>query len=118
MLPIMLSAIQGWSAGTCSQRRDCRSHEETSQLHSGSGASRFKTLTWDGKQILGECERCRRTYKVASSKNPVEMQVLVGPDECLGSFAGAAVQRLPRQAQEGLQPIPSEISSCSSTRTL
>jgi len=47
---------------------------------------------------------------VASSKNPVEVQVLVGPDESLGSFAGAAVQRLPRQAQEGLQPIPSEIS--------
>ena len=51
---------------------------------------------------------------MASSKNPVEVQVLVGPDESLGSFAGAAVQRLPRQAQEGLQPIPSEISISSS----
>jgi hypothetical protein len=54
---------------------------------------------------------------VSSSKNPVEVQVLVGPDESLGSFAGAAVQRLPRQAQEGLQPIPSEISISSSPRS-
>jgi hypothetical protein len=47
---------------------------------------------------------------VPSSKNPVELQVLVGPDKTLGAFAGATVQRLPRQAQEGLDPIPSEIN--------
>lgn len=36
-----------------------------------------------------------RTYIMPSSKNPVEMQVLVGPDEGLGAFAGATIQRLP-----------------------
>ena len=50
------------------------------------------------------------TYVVASSKNPVELQVLVWPDKTLGAFAGATVQRLPRQAQEGLDPVPSEIN--------
>ena len=56
MLLIMFSAIQGWSAGTCSQRKEITDHmrKQVGQLHSG--ASRFKTLTWDGKQILGECE--------------------------------------------------------------
>lgn len=42
------------------------------------------------------------------SKNPVEMQVLVGPDKGLGALAGATVEGLPWQAQEGPQTIPSE----------
>lgn len=51
---------------------------------------------------------------MASPNNPVEVQVLVGPDERLGPFAGAAVQRLPGQAQEGLEPVPPETISVSS----
>lgn len=44
------------------------------------------------------------------SKDPVKVQVLVGPDKSLGAFALSTIQRLPRQAQEALQAIPSEIS--------
>jgi hypothetical protein len=39
------------------------------------------------------------------------MQVFVGPDKTLDAFAGVTVQRLPLQAEEGLDPIPSEIST-------
>lgn len=44
-----------------------------------------------------------------SSENPVKMQVLVGPNEGLDALAGTAVQRLPWQAQKGLQTIPFEL---------
>ena len=89
MLPIMLSARQGWSTGTYKQKSRL-----TYQIF---GASHVAIeVIW--------------TYVVASSKNPVELQVLVGPDKTLGAFAGATVQRLPWQAQEGLDPIPSEIN--------
>jgi len=89
MLPIMLSARQGWSTGTYKQKSRL-----TYQIF---GASHVAIeVIW--------------TYVVASSKNPVELQVLVWPDKTLGAFAGATVQRLPRQAQEGLDPVPSEIN--------
>ena len=84
MLPIMLSARQGWSTGTYKQKS--RSTDQ---------------VLW-ASQILVEI--------LASSKNPVELQVLVWPDKTLAAFAGATVQRLPRQAQEGLDPVPSEIN--------
>jgi hypothetical protein len=48
-------------------------------------------------------------HKVPSSKNPVKVQVLVGPDKSLGAFALATVQGLPWQAQEALQTIPFEL---------
>ena len=89
MLPIMLSARQGWSTGTYKQKSRL-----TYQIF---GASHVAIeVIW--------------TYVVASSKNPVELQVLVWPDKTLGAFAGATGQRLPRQAQEGLDPVPSEIN--------
>jgi len=89
MLPIMLSARQGWSTGTYKQKSRL-----TYQIF---GASHVAIeVIW--------------TYVVASSKNPVELQVLVWPDKTLAAFAGATVQRLPRQAQEGLDPIPSKIN--------
>jgi len=89
MLPIMLSARQGWSTGTYKQKSRL-----TYQIF---GASHVAIeVIW--------------TYVVASSKNPVELQVLVWPDKTLGAFAGATVQRLPWQAQEGLDAVPSEIN--------
>ena len=89
MLPIMLSARQGWSTGTYKQKSRL-----TYQIF---GASHVAIeVIW--------------TYVVASSKNPVELQVLVWPDKTLGAFAGATGQRLPRQAQEGLDAVPSEIN--------
>lgn len=45
---------------------------------------------------------------MASSKDPIEVQVLVGPDEGLGGLGSSALQRLPRQTQEVLQSVPSE----------
>jgi hypothetical protein len=62
-----------------------------------------------GTQILGETTIGIRTHKVPGSKNPVKVQVLVGPDESLGTLAEAAVQGLSWQAQEALQTIPPEI---------
>jgi len=46
---------------------------------------------------------------VPSSKNPVKMQILVGPDEGFDSFGGAAIQRLSWQTQKALQTIPFEL---------
>jgi hypothetical protein len=98
MLLIMLSAIQGWSTGTCNQRIH-RCHEKPDKL-------KFRNLTWRYHNCWG-----LRTYVVPSSENPVKMQVLVGPDEGLDTFAGATIQRLPWQAQKCLQTIPSEFST-------
>ena len=58
--------------------------------------AKFRNFTWE--EI------------VPSSKNPVKMQILVGPDEGFDSFGGAAIQRLSWQTQKALQTIPSEIS--------
>jgi len=75
-----------------------------------SGASQFKSLTWEADPRQDAQLGLGRTYKVPSSKNPVKVQVLVGPDKSLGALALATVQRLSWQAQEALQSIPSETS--------
>jgi hypothetical protein len=84
MLLIMLSAMQGWSAGTYNQRVD------HTRKQISSGASQFKSLTWEADPRK-DATIGSRTYKVPSSKNPVKVQVLVGPDKSLGAFALATV---------------------------
>ena len=86
MLLIMLSAIQGWSAGTYNIRYApiLTSVQEHHISHQG------------GMHI------CTRAYKVSSSKDPVEMKVLVGSNEGLGDLGGPTVQWLPWQAREVL----------------
>lgn len=46
---------------------------------------------------------------MASPKDPVEVEVLVCSDEGLGDLGRPTIQRLPWQAREVLQPIPSEM---------
>lgn len=73
------------------------------------GHPNLKSLTWEADPRQ-DATIGSRTYKVPCSKDPVKVQVLVGPDKSLGAFALSTIQRLPRQAQEALQAIPSEIS--------
>ena len=69
-----------------------------------------KCISLNSGTTHGKKLRELRTYIVPSSKNPVKMQILVGPDEGFDPFGGAAIQRLSWQTQKALQTIPSEIS--------
>jgi len=58
--------------------------------------SQYKRITWEADPRQHAMFMLYTTYVMASSKNPVEVQVAVGPNKSLGAFAGATIESLPR----------------------